>query len=190
MLRQEASVPVVEAAGQPTALRRPRGAVPWLVGLVVVLVIGLLALGSVLVVPMVTTTPGEALADRTIAAWNEFDDQAIRAQYADDAIVWSSDGTTPAAAGVDEIAALAQYGGMTIERIGSVTERGNLVWYPVHVTSSYDVSGSRRGRRALPRRRADRTTLGSLGRAGVIGRRTPVGWFTSLPTPPESVLHT
>lgn len=138
MLRQEASIP----AAQPAAVSRPSGAVALLIGLVVVLAIGTLALGTVLVVPMVTTTPGEALADRTIAAWNEFDDQAIRAQYADDAIVWSSVDKEPAAAGVDEIAALAQYGGMTIERIGPVAERGNLVWYPVHVTSGYDVSGS------------------------------------------------
>jgi hypothetical protein len=36
---------------------------------------------------------------------------------------------------------MAQYGGLTIERTGPVTESAGLAWWPIHVSSAYDVNG-------------------------------------------------
>lgn len=116
--------------------------VPWLVALVVVLALGLLGLGAAYVAPMVTTTPGEALIEANVAAWNARDADAVRAFYTEDAVLWTSDSATPAATGIDEIASLVQYSGLTIELLSPVSEQGNLAWDLVHVRSSYDVSGS------------------------------------------------
>ncbi|OGN81353.1 MAG: hypothetical protein A2X23_08925 [Chloroflexi bacterium GWC2_73_18] len=138
MLKQDVHAPAV----RPVAVPRPRNLVPWLAGAVVVLAVAVLGLGAVIVQPMVTATPGEALVDRLIAAWNVSDEQEIRAVYTDDAIIWMSHSATPSATGIDEVADLARYGGVKVERIGPVSERGNLVWLLHHVTSDYDVSGS------------------------------------------------
>jgi hypothetical protein len=124
------------------AIPGPRNPVPWLVGAVVVLAVTVLALAAVIVQPMLTTSYGEALSDRLLASWNVYDDQAIRAVYADDAIIWMSHSAAPSATGIDEVADLARYGGVKVERIGPVSERGNLVWFLHHVTNDYDVSGS------------------------------------------------
>ena len=113
-----------------------------LVVAVIILAIATIGLAAILLAPSVTTTAGEALADDVVAAWNGPDGPGIRDLYTDDAIVWTSDSAEPAAIGVEEIAVLAQYGGFTIERIGAVSERGNLVSYPAHVSTNYDVSGS------------------------------------------------
>jgi hypothetical protein len=113
-----------------------------LAGLVVVLAVALAAIGTTYAVGMLTTTPGEALADDMIVAWNAHDADAARAFYTSDAFVMTSAGTTPDASGIDEIAALARYGGLTIERTGPVTERAGLVWWPIRVTSTYDVAGA------------------------------------------------
>jgi len=138
MLKQDAHAPAV----RPVAIPRPRNPVPWLVGTVIVLAITVLALGAVIVQPMLITSPGETLADRLVASWNVYDDQEIRAVYTNDAIVWMSNSATPSATGIDKVADLARYGGVKVERIGPVSERGNLVWFLHHVTSDYDVSGS------------------------------------------------
>jgi hypothetical protein len=113
-----------------------------LAGLVVVLAVVLVGIGAINAVPMLTTTPGEALADDMIAAWNAHDPDAARAFYTDDAFVWSTANKEPEARGIDEIAALAQYGGLTIERTGPVNETAFIAWWPIHVISTYDVAGA------------------------------------------------
>jgi hypothetical protein len=112
------------------------------VAAVILLAAVALALGAMLAAPMVTTTPSQALVDRTLAAWTKFDEAAIRDAYTEDAFLWTSDSTTPTASGIDEIVGTARGAGLTVERIGPVTERGNLVMYLAHVSSAYDVSGS------------------------------------------------
>ena len=107
MLKQDVHAPAV----RPVAVPRPRNLVPWLAGAVVVLAITVLGLGAVIVQPMVTTTPGEALVDRLIAAWNVSDEQEIRALYTDDAFIWMNIDTKPSASGIDEIVDMARYSG-------------------------------------------------------------------------------
>lgn len=137
MLRQDA-MPGVTKPGVPA---RSRTIVPWLVGLVIVLAVALGAFAATYAAPLLTTTPGEALADDMIAAWNAHDPVATRAFYTDDAFAWSSANSEPEARGIDEIASMAQYGGLTIERTGPVTESAGLAWWPIHVSSAYDVHG-------------------------------------------------
>lgn len=129
-------------AVRPAPVASTRGIVPRLVGLIVVLAIAVLALGAILIQPSLTTTPGERLSDRAIAAWNDFDEDEIRALYAADAFLWTNIDQSPTASGVDEIVDTARYAGLKIERIGPVSEMGHLVWSPSHVSSAYDVSGS------------------------------------------------
>jgi len=95
-----------------------------------------------LAVPALSTPRSQVMVDAGIAAWNAPAAQDVIRNYTDDAVIWSSDSTTPAAKGTDEIISLAQYGNFHIERIGPVSERGNLVWYPAHISNRYDVSGS------------------------------------------------
>ena len=138
MTAQQAIAPAV----RPAAEKKQRSVVPWLVGAVVVLAIVVVALGALLVAPTLSTPRSQALVDGNIAAWNAPAAHELVEYYADDAIVYASGESSPAATGIEEIMRLAQYGGFQIERIGPVTERGNLVWYPAHVSNSYDVSGS------------------------------------------------
>jgi hypothetical protein len=138
MLQQQAQAPVIRAASIP----RARNPVPWLVGAVVVLAIAVLALGAMLVQPSLTTTPGENLANRAIAAWNDFNEDELRAVYAEDAFLWTNIATEPTASGIDEIVDTARTAGLKVEPIGAVSERGHLVWGLSHVSSAYDVSGS------------------------------------------------
>ncbi len=138
MLRQDVSAPVV----RPVAVPRLRNPVPWLVAVVVVLAVAVLALGAILVQPMVTTTRGEATMERLIAAWNVFDEDELRALYTEDAVLWANTDSRPTASGIDEIVDTARYAGLKIELIGPVSERGNLVWGLSHISNDYDVSGS------------------------------------------------
>lgn len=139
MLKQEAVVPALGAPARRTRRRDP--VVPWLIGAVVVLVAAIAALGTLLVTPMLTTSPATELIDRNIAAWNEFDEETLRSVYAGDAFIFASSESNPSAAGIDEIVSLARWGGFSIERLGPVTERWSLVWYPVHISTQYDVDG-------------------------------------------------
>lgn len=142
MFRQEAIRPAAPPAAAPGGVTRKRDpVVPWLVGAVAVLVLAVLALGALAVAPNITPTANTALVDRNIAAWNTFDGDTIRSVYADDAYVFASSESTPVAQGIDEIVSLAQWGGFTIERLGPVTERGPLAWFPIHVSTTYDVAG-------------------------------------------------
>lgn len=137
MLRHDA--PVVPAA--PGVNLRLGGPVRWLTALVVLLAGILLGLAAVLAAPALTTSAGEATADELIAAWNDHDLDAIRGIYTEDAVVWTSASATAEASGMDEILNLVQYGGVTVERIGPVTERGHLYSWLAHVSNAYDVSG-------------------------------------------------
>lgn len=138
MLKQETIGPV--AAPDPGARSRAP-VVPWLVGAVAVLLVVVIALAAMLAAPMTTASPLTDLVDRNIAAWNEFDGDTIRSVYADDAFIFTSADTASAASGIDEIVSLAQWGGFTIERLGPVTQRGAQIWYPIHVSTTYDVGG-------------------------------------------------
>jgi hypothetical protein len=140
MTTQQAVGPAVRTIGEPKT--KTHNPVPWLVGAVVVLAIAVVALGAMLVAPTLTTPKSQAMVDRTIAAWNAPAAQDLLKYYAADAIVSASSDSAPAAKGIDEIIKMAQYGRFQIERIGPVSERGNLVWYPAHVATGYDVSGS------------------------------------------------
>ena len=137
MLRQES----IQGAAKPVTETKHHSPVPWLVAAVIILAVVALALGAMLAAPMVTTTPNEALVDRMAAAWTKFDEATLRDVYTEDAFIWTSDTTTPTK-GVDDIVGVARWSGTTVERIGPTTERGNLVSYPVHVSSTFDVSGS------------------------------------------------
>lgn len=138
MLSQGIQAPAV----RPAPVASTRGVVPRLVGLIVVLAVTVLVLGTILIQPSLTTTPGETLTDRAIAAWNDLDEDAIRALYAADAFLWTNVDQNPTASGIDEIVDTARYAGLKIERIGPVSEKGHLVWGLSHVSSPYDVSGS------------------------------------------------
>lgn len=138
MTTQQAITPVARAATEP----RRRGVVPWLVGAIVVLAIAVVALGAVLVAPSLSTPSHQAMVDANIAAWNTPAVHEFADYYTQDAIVFASNESAPAATGLDEIMQLGQYGSFRVERTGPVSERGNLVWYPAHVSNSYDVSGS------------------------------------------------
>jgi hypothetical protein len=50
--------------------------------------------------------------------------------------------TAPASVGTTRALGECSPGRLTIERIGPVTEQGNLVFWPIHVANAYDVSGS------------------------------------------------
>jgi hypothetical protein len=138
MLQHQAQAPAVRPISMPAA----RNPVPWLVGAVVVLAIAVLALGAMLVQPSLTTTPGEDLANRAFAAWNDFNEDELRAVYAEDAFLWMNIATEPTASGIDEIVDTARTAGLKVEQIGEVSERGHLVWGLSHVSNAYDVSGS------------------------------------------------
>ena len=138
MLRQEAQAPAV----RPVNVPRLRNPVPWLVGAIVVLAVAVLALGAMLVQPMLTTTPGQLFSDRVAAAWNVFNEDELRALYTEDAILWTNIDTKPMASGIDEIVDTARYAGLKVEPVGQFSERGHLVWGLHHVSSGYDVSGS------------------------------------------------
>lgn len=138
MTTQQAVAPAIRPAAKP----RARSVVPWLVGAVVVLAIAVVALGAMLVAPTLSTPRSQALVDGNIAAWNAPAAHELPKYYADDAMVYTSNESSPAATGIEEIMRLAQYGGFQVERLGPVSERGNLVWYPAHVSTAYDVSGS------------------------------------------------
>jgi hypothetical protein len=138
MLRQDVQAPAV----RPVAVPRPRSPVPWLVAAVVVLAIAVVALGAMLLQPSLTTTPGETLGNRVAAAWNVFNEEEIRALYAEDAVLRTNISAEPTASGIDEIVDTARYAGLTVEWIGELGERGHLVWGLTHVSSTYDVSGS------------------------------------------------
>lgn len=138
MTTQQAVGPAI----RPVAETKPRSVVPWLLGAIVALAIVVVALGVMLIGPALTTPAGQAMVDDNIAAWNTPAAHKLMEYYAKDAIVWASSESSPAASGIDEIIELARYGGFQVERLGPVSERGNLVWYPAHVSTSYDVSGS------------------------------------------------
>ena len=133
---------VVAPAVAPATERTKRNPVPWLVGIIVILAIVVAALGAMLAAPVLSTPSSQAMVDANIAAWNTPAADKLLDFYADNAVLWASDSTTPSATGIDEIVKLAQYGNFTIERLGPVSERGNLVWYLAHVSNDYDVSGS------------------------------------------------
>ena len=138
MTTQQAVGPAI----RPAAESKSRNVVPWLVGAIVVLAIVLVALGAMLLAPAVTPPAAQAQVDGNIEAWNTPAADKLMQYYAKDAFLFASGESSPAASGIDEIIELARYGGFQIERIGPVSERGNLVWYLAHVSSSYDVSGS------------------------------------------------
>jgi hypothetical protein len=138
MTTQQAVAPAV----RPATESKPRSVVPWLVGAVVVLAILAVALGAMLAAPALSTPRNQAMVDGGIAAWNAPAADKLLQYYTQDAVVWASSDTAPSAKGIDEIIKLAQYGAFQVERTGPVTERGNLVWYPAHVATGYDVSGS------------------------------------------------
>ena len=138
MLRQDALAPTVRPASVPKA----RDPVRWLVAAVVVLVVAVLALGAVLVQPMITTTTGEALSERVNAAWSQFNEEELRALYTEDAFLWTNIDSKATASGIDEIVETARTTGLKIQAIGPVGERGHLVWALTHVSNNYDISGS------------------------------------------------
>lgn len=138
MLSQEVRAPAIRPAASAS---RP-AIVPVLATLTIVLGITVVALGATLIQPWLTTTPGETITDRAIAAWNEVNEDEIRAVYADDAFLWTNVDQRPTASGIDEIVDTARFGALKIERIGPVSEMGHLVWSASHVSSGYDVSGS------------------------------------------------
>lgn len=138
MAMQQAVAPAVRPAPQS----RTHNPVPWLVSAIVVLAIAVVALGAMVAAPFVSTPTGQAMVDGNIAAWNAPAADKLLGYYAADAILWASDSSTPAASGIDEIIEVARYGNFTIERLGAVSEQGNLVWYLAHVSNRYDVSGS------------------------------------------------
>jgi len=138
MTTQQAVAPAVRSATQSTT----HNPVPWLVSAIVVLAIAVVVLGAMVAAPIVSTPGSQAMVDGNIAAWNAPAADKLMNYYAADAVIWASDGSTPAASGIDEIIELARYGNFTIERVGAVSEQGNLVWYLAHVSNRYDVSGS------------------------------------------------
>jgi hypothetical protein len=138
MTTQQAVGPAIRPAAEST----PRSVVPWLIGAIVALAIAVVALGAMLIAPSLTTPPEQAMVDDNIAAWNTPAAHKLMRYYADDATVVVSSESSPAASGMDEIINLARYGEFTVERLGPVGVRGNLVWYLAHVSTSYDVSGS------------------------------------------------
>jgi hypothetical protein len=138
MLQQQAQAPLV----RPASTSRTWSPVPWLIGAVVLLAIAVLALGAMVIQPSLTTTPGEELANRATAAWTDFNEDELRAIYAEDAFLWTNIATEPTASGIDEIVDTARTAGLKVEPIGEVSERGHLVWGLSHVTNAYDVSGS------------------------------------------------
>jgi hypothetical protein len=108
---------------------------------VVALLGATLVLGAMLFWPTVSTSANEQFADDMIAAWNDRDPDRLRAVYTEAAFVWTSAGTAADANGINEIVDLARFSGLTIERIGPVSEQPNLLSYPIHVSNSYDVEG-------------------------------------------------
>lgn len=142
MTTQQAVGPAVRTTAEPKPKAKTHSPVPWLVGAIVVLVIAVVALGAMLVAPTVSPAKSQAMVDANIAAWNAPAAQEILKYYTPDAVLSVSSEAAPAAKGIQEIISLAQYGGFQIERLGPVTERGNLAWYPAHVATRYDVSGS------------------------------------------------
>lgn len=138
MTTQQAVAP----AALPAARPRTHNPVPWLVGTIVALAIAVVALGAMVAAPLVSTPASQAMVDANIAAWNAPAAAKLMDYYADDAVIWASDSSTPAASGIDAIIDLARYGDFTIERVGPVSEQGSLVWYLAHVSNRYDVSGS------------------------------------------------
>lgn len=138
-MQQEAIGAVPATPSTRAGTRAP--AVPWLIGAILILVVAVIGLGAVLAAPMVTTSPTTGLIDRNIAAWNAFDEATIRDVYAEDAFIFASSESTPVAKGIDEVVSLARWGGFSIERLGPVIERSSLAWYPVHISTTYDVAG-------------------------------------------------
>ena len=137
MLRQDVHAPVV----QPPVAVAPGTLVRLLAVGVVVLLGATLVLGAMLFGPSLSTSADEQFADDMIAAWNDRDPDRLRAVYTENAFVWTSAGTKAEAKGIDEIVDLATFSGLTIERIGPVSERDTLRFFPILVTSSYDVEG-------------------------------------------------
>jgi hypothetical protein len=137
MLRQDVHAPVA----QPPARVAPGTLLRVLAVGVVVLLGATLVLGAMLFGPTVSTSPNERFADDMIAAWNDRDPDRLRAVYTEDAFVWTSAGTAADATGIDEIVDLARFSGLTIERIGPISEHPTLLSYPIHVSNSYDVEG-------------------------------------------------
>jgi hypothetical protein len=139
MLNQEA----VGRAPSAPATRAPRrdALVAALAATVVILLVVAVVLGAMLVTSEGAASPSTDLIDRNIAAWNEFDEATIRSLYADDAFIFASSESDSAASGIEEIVSLARWGGFSIERLGPVTERASLVYYPVHIATTYDVQG-------------------------------------------------
>ena len=137
MLKQDVHVPAAPAriAVQSGTLVRV------LVAVIVVLLAATLGLAAAFVAPTVTTSPSEAFADEMIAAWNGRDLDRIREVYAEEAFVWPSACTAPEATGIDELRDLVRYGGLTVERVGPVVERGGLRSFPIHVSNTYDIQG-------------------------------------------------
>jgi hypothetical protein len=134
------------AVGTATAVPKSRARtrdpiVILLAGAVVVLLLVSIALGTMLVAPRVTASPATAQVDRMIAAWNEFDEATIRSVYADDAFIFASSESTPSASGIEEVVSLARWGAFTIERLGHVAEHASLRYFPVHISTAYDVQG-------------------------------------------------
>jgi ketosteroid isomerase-like protein len=110
---------------------------------VAVLGAALLAMTLVLVWPSGTST-AEALHDDLTVAWSTGDADAIRALYTEDAVLWMSQQSEPVAVGIDEIvaeAASAASVGFRAERIGPVTQVGDMVTVVSHMSSNDDVAG-------------------------------------------------
>jgi hypothetical protein len=132
----------VHAPAAPATITVPGGTLTRvLVAVIVILLAATLGLAAAFVAPAMTTSPGEAFADEMIAAWNTRDIDRIREIYTEEAFVWQSASTAPKATGIDEIVDLVRYGGLTVERIGPIVERGNLRTYPIHVSNTYDIQG-------------------------------------------------
>lgn len=140
MTNPAAMAPALRAPEPRVAKRGPR----WLFGTVILLAAGLLVAVSMLVTPMLTTTPGEAILNRLVAAWNDGDLDAVRELYAEDAFIWLSNSDEPLAIGIEEIVEEVQFNaqsGFRVELIGPVSEKLNLVWAPGLVTTDYDAGG-------------------------------------------------
>jgi hypothetical protein len=126
----------------------PVGATPerrtgWMWALIVVLGAAVLALGATVVYPAVTTTPGEAVMNDFMDAWNSGVVTAFPDVYAPNATIVLSDGQTYKGLGeIEATAGTAQGQGFQVERTGAATESDNLIAYPATVTIGSDTGNA------------------------------------------------
>ena len=119
----------------------------WMWALIVVLGVAVLAMGTALVYPAVTTTDGEAVMSELDDAWNSGDVTAFPDVYAPDAVlvVGTARGgtraeTTKGLPAIEASASDIQAQGFHIERTGPVTESPSLIAYPATITTDTEAA--------------------------------------------------